>query len=111
MSDLETTLKEIVVAVNPNFEEDGVTQAVTDILAAFKSAGWLKPDWKEGVAINVAVDGEGHLYKAMTGQEFYDRFERQYHMSADWIAGDETMGDDAEHDVLEAARKAAGLDD
>lgn len=46
----------------------------------------------------------------MTGQEWYDRFERQYHMSADWIAGDPEMGDDAEHDVLNAARRAAGLD-
>lgn len=46
----------------------------------------------------------------MTGQEFYDRFEREYHMRADWISADPIMGDDAEHDVLLAARLAAGLD-
>jgi len=44
-----------------------------------------------------------------TGQEWYDRFERQYHMSADWISADESMGDDAEHDVLNAAKKASKL--
>lgn len=48
--------------------------------------------------------------KVMTGQEWYDRFVREYHNKADWIAADETMGDDAEHDVLLCARLAARLE-
>ncbi len=47
--------------------------------------------------------------EVMTGQQWYDRFEREYHLSADWIAGDHEMGDDAENDVLNAAKRAAGL--
>lgn len=51
-----------------------------------------------------------HLNNPMTGREWYDRFERQYHMSADWISGDKEMGDDAEHDILSAALRASKLE-
>jgi hypothetical protein len=45
----------------------------------------------------------------ISGREWYDRFVREYHNKADWIAGDPVMGDDAEHDVLLAAKLASNL--
>jgi hypothetical protein len=90
--------------------EDGIAQ----IKQAFQDEGYAR-QWMDD---NTFATPRKVLEKLptynkplMTGQEFYNRFEKEYHMRADWISADVEMGDDAEHDVLLAARLAAGLDE
>ena len=113
-----------------------IEERLADILDSAKEIDYLgEIDWSNSIAqIKNAFIEEGYvqvpqvelvtrwergskpeLYtvngkEVMTGQEFYDRFVREYHMRADWISADPTMGYDAEQDVLLAARLAAGLD-
>jgi hypothetical protein len=75
-----------------------VREAGEKIKQAFADAGYVQIYQNKNVPMPV-----------MTGQEWYDRFKAEYHMRADWISADPTMGDDAEHDVLLAARLAANL--
>jgi len=59
----------------------------------------------EGVEI-MSINGK----RVMTGQEWYERFEKEYHNKADWIEAEPEMGDEAGHDVLLCAKLAAGID-
>ena len=65
----------------------------------------LVPKMYKHTTLNNLTENE----KLYSGKEWYERFEREYHLRADWIRGDPEMGDDAENDVLSAAKKASGL--
>jgi hypothetical protein len=65
-----------------------------------------QPGTLEGVTIH-SINGISNI---MTGQEWYDRFFAEYHNKADWIEADESMGEDAGHDVLLCAKLAAGIE-
>lgn len=95
--------------VKPENKGHRYSDAVKQIKEAFAEEGYVHlPQGYvgklEGVEI-MHINGK----QVMTGQEWYERFEKQYHMSADWIAGDPEMGDDAELDVLNAAKRASGI--
>lgn len=102
MSDLDDELRDKYFYYDPDeLGEDAFKplsdDEVADIKQAFTDAGWEHT-------------GKDRYVGYYTGQEWYDRFEREYHMRADWIAGDPDMGDDAEHDVLLAAKLASGIE-
>lgn len=105
---LDEKLKEVLWAYTENgrTEED----AIDRIRQAFAAAGYIKMPvlMKDGAdgAIGYVING---TYMT-SGQEWYDRFVREYHMRADWISSDEEMGDDAERDVLLAAMLASGIE-
>jgi hypothetical protein len=94
-NDLEDKLDSILYEFDSHNPD--VYSAKQQIRQAFIDAGWEHT-------------GKDRYVGYYTGQEWYDRFEREYHMRADWIAGDPDMGDDAEHDVLLAAKLASGIE-
>lgn len=93
-----TLIGEELAAIHAAFKEDGYVQVPT---ATKSEDGWVDVSHAQKVRHNGV--------ELMSGQEFYDGFVKEYHMRADWISADPSMGDDAEHDVLLAARLAAGV--
>lgn len=101
MSDLDDKLQEILDEFIPGTL---IPEMFVRIKQAFADEGYEQPiDFLDRGPLKITPP------KLMTGHEFYDRFLREYHNKADWISADEEMGDDAEHDVLLAAKLAAGL--
>jgi hypothetical protein len=79
-------------------------------ITMLSSGKFPKPVTFKLLPIDLPIKTDPPKSELMTGQEWYDRFVKEYHMRADWIAGDESMGDDAEHDILSAARLASGIE-
>jgi hypothetical protein len=123
MTDDERQAKLREMTITFHYKEDSIPSirggrltddAIAQIDAVYREAGYVHVPEVE-IVTRYERGKEPELFmvngkEVMTGQEWYERFEREYHMSADWIAGDPEMGDDAEHDVLAAAKRAAGLE-
>lgn len=104
-------------------EQDRV---INEIDAAYREAGWLTPSSIETLnnadiqPVRVAdYVGNGNFVDRMTGQEWYERFEKEFEAmirqddpeDANYTLDDITYLDDfGANDILEAAKRAAGLD-
>ena len=87
-----------------------VEESIDDIIALFISKGWHTSKHDNGACI--VIDERGDFVYAkqnLSGQEWYNKFKKEYRMRADWIGAEPEMGEDAEHDVLLAARLASGI--
>ena len=109
MSTLDDRLREILRADRAN--ELAIAETIAQIKQAFADEGWIK--------IPQIVEVEGKLetqhnfvdinnMRYMTGQEWYDRFERELQRVA---FVDEYDVRNAVNQCWDAAMKAAGLDD
>lgn len=80
MSDLDDKIRNIIRSIkyldlaSTTIDKPTYNYEIAQIKQVFEEERYLKPQYKEGSAINVAIDESGKPYKAMTGQEWYDRF-------------------------------------
>jgi hypothetical protein len=101
---LDDKLRDILEDWYPGTQYENVIPRLKKV---FESENYIQiPEVVKDKTGFVKIHPEG-MY--MTGEYWYNKFKAEYHNKADWIAGDPEMGDDAEQDVLLAARLASGI--
>lgn len=123
MSNLDDKLREIMLnARKVGLSDETATYEVAQIKQAFEEAGYVKSGYANFKSLKVPDEPLDtlqvkHEPSLMTGQEWYDRFEKELSHE---IYGDTNPSDkvDCEGipyacscDLLDAAKRAAGLDD
>lgn len=100
MSDLDKKLEKIIASGQPTAraQED----LINEIKETFIDDGWARKEWLSVGTVN----GEQYRHlEAMTGQEFYARFEKEFSgWPKDSVVTVET------NSVLDAVKRAAGIE-
>jgi hypothetical protein len=108
MADLDKRLERLLESEDIGLQNEGIQsydypKMVSKIKQAFQEAGWVKlkvPNHAEGDVVELHAEG------LMTGQEWYDRFEKEYLKA---IGYPNVIGK-VDHSARIAARRAAGLE-
>lgn len=104
---LEDKLREILTqSVDAQWSQPQLKNAIAQIKQAFADAGWLNTN-----QTNAMMTLAAQFSNRMTGQEWYERFEKEMHFhiaAKDLDRGYEVLDRMA---ILKAARRAAGIED
>jgi hypothetical protein len=109
MAIIDDKLKEIVDALD-TAQVCNHTHFIDQIKQAFTDEGYANPD----EVFDGVIDGLAKNGKKLTGQEWYDRFEKELDVQLDNDKGEEWLDHLAEYGadltpILDAAKKASGL--
>lgn len=109
MNNLDDKLKEILngyfegASIEPINDDQDKVAAITDIRQAFADEGYEKRVL--GRDFTARVD----MKEVMTGQEWYDRFGREYPMYPDTNQQSHLLQSKIREEALEAAKRASGV--